>query len=66
MLPNDIARCDGRISQAVSGYGTVLVGQSECVRCARRTAPRPEQFWLSAPPEFLDGKCPDRIAEQPA
>ena len=37
-LLNDVTRCDGRITTNPSGFGTVSVGQAECLRCLRRTA----------------------------
>ena len=61
-LPNDYARCDGHIATAPSTFGSITAGRAECVRCLRRTAPRPERFSMFAPPEFQDGKCPQRIA----
>lgn len=56
-----ITRCDGRITTSPSGFGTVSVGQAECLRCLRRTAERGEYVWLMEPPQFVDGKCPSRI-----
>ena len=41
-LPDDVARCDGRITTNPSGFGTISVGQAECLRCLRRTAAQRE------------------------
>lgn len=60
-LSIDITRCDGRITTSPSGFGTVSVGQAECLRCLRRTSERGEHVWLMEPPQFVDGKCPSRI-----
>ena len=40
-LSNDVTRCDGRITTNPSGFGTVSVGQAECVRCLRLLQQRP-------------------------
>ena len=61
-LPDDVARCDGRITTNPTGFGTISVGQVECVSCLRRTAERGEYVWMMEPPQFVDGKCPMRIA----
>ena len=62
-LLNDVARCDGRITTNPTGFGTISVGQAECVRCLRRTSPgRPEEPKFVEPPPLVDGKCPKREA----
>ena len=60
-LANDIARCDGLISTNPTGFGSITVGQAECVSCLRRTAPRPDPYWGIEPPAFENGKCPMKI-----
>ena len=62
-LSNDVARCDGRITTNPSGFGTVSVGQAECLRCLRRTAGRSEYVWMMEPPQRVDGRCPMRLGE---
>ena len=57
-LLNDVTRCDGRITTSPSGFGTVSVGQAECLRCLRRTSPGGPDM---EPPQQVDGKCPSRI-----
>ena len=49
---NDTARCDG-------------ADWDECHDCQRRTAPRPEEVWMMAPPPIVTFVCehyiePDR------
>lgn len=60
-LSNDVARCDGRITTSPSGFGTVSVGQAECLRCLRRTAERSEYARMMEPPQRVDGRCPMRL-----
>lgn len=54
-LLNDVARCDGLHPHGES-WG-------ECEKCARRTATRPKFTWFMPPPDFIGGKCPERIEE---
>ena len=63
-LPDDIARCNGRIVSQPNGSGTTTVGQAECVRCLRRTAPRDiaRTYSFIAPPAFVGGVCNQRKA----
>lgn len=65
-LSNDTARCGGRIvQQKIPGPQTAITishGQAQCVHCLRRTAERGEYVWMMEPPQFVDGKCPMRIA----
>ena len=57
-LSIDVTRCDGRITTNPPGFGTVSVGQAECVRCLRRTSPgRPEGQEFMEPPQFVAGRC---------
>ena len=34
-LPDDVTRCNGRITTNPTGFGTISVGQAECLRCLR-------------------------------
>lgn len=65
-LSNDTARCDGRIvQQKIPGPQTTITishGQAQCVQCLRRTAWRGEHVLMMEPPQFVDGRCPMRIA----
>ena len=66
-LSIDVTRCDGRITTNPPGFGTVSVGQAECVRCLRRTSPgRPDgpQPKFVEPPPLVDGKCQKREAPE--
>ncbi len=55
-LPYDVARCQGQ---------TIPVTEEsapQCVDCLRRTAPwNPYRQVVMLPPEFSQGKCPERI-----
>ena len=67
-LPYDIARCDGRISnrhlgQIASVRVTSNAGHSECVLCRRREPGAPDRPTPDIlPPQFVGGKCPERIS----
>ena len=65
-LSTATARCNGRIvQQKIPGQQTAITishGQAQCVQCLRRTAERGEYVWMMDPPQFVDGKCPMRIA----
>ena len=65
-LPYDYARCTGRIvTQKIPGQTTAITishGQAQCVQCLRRTAGRGEHVLMMEPPQFVDGRCPMRIA----
>ena len=67
-VPNDVSRCEGRISNRPLGQiGGVRVtsnmGHVECLRCLRREAsPADTATPHIAPPTFFAGKCPMRIA----
>lgn len=62
-LPDDVARCNGRITTNQTGFGTISVGQVECLSCLRRTAERSEYVWMMEPPQRVDGRCPMRLGE---
>jgi hypothetical protein len=49
-LPNDIARCNGDGSDE-EGW------REGCETCLRRTAPRPEECWMMAPPSIIAFEC---------
>jgi hypothetical protein len=53
-LANGIARCNG-IPHGCDGW------RQNCETCLRRTAPRPIQCWMTAPPTFIDNQCPYAI-----
>jgi hypothetical protein len=67
MLPLDVARCAGRFvagAPATAGSGAVSIsfGHVECMQCRRRTDPgHPERQVHMEKPEFIGGKCPERI-----
>jgi len=67
MTPNDITRCAGRVSGTLLGkVGNVRVtsgfGHVECLRCARRDPPSQDaQAFTMEPPQFINGKCPQRL-----
>ena len=67
-LTSDVARCPGRVVSAVHGFYTVTIGQVECVRCRRREPHTPatdvpeRPLPHMSPPQFVDGRCPQRIA----
>ena len=65
-LSNDTARCNGRIvQQKIPGPQTAITishGQAQCVQCLRRTSERGEHVLMMEPPQFVDGRCPMRIA----
>jgi hypothetical protein len=59
-LPDDYARCYGRIDDQLKREGQVLM--AACIYCLRRTAPmRDQPTWYMLPPEFTT-TCPERIA----
>lgn len=71
--PHDIARCEGRMSTAGLGHAgrvsvTITTGHAECVRCRRREPIEPDTdapdrgYPHTSPPQFVDGRCPLRIA----
>lgn len=64
ILPNDIARCDGRYTELEGSREIfdrpVKLVSVECSGCLRRTAPRPDTYWNMEPPTF-EGKCPKKI-----
>ncbi len=65
-LPYDIARCAGRMNAQELGTAgivriTTSIGQAECVRCRRREPGHPERQTHMSPPQFVDGRCPERI-----
>ena len=63
-LPYDYARCEGRMATSSHAFGSIAVGQAECVRCQRRTSPpSPYRQSYIMPPQFIDGRCPMRIGE---
>ena len=56
-LAYDVARCSG-----LERPGTAELDQ-QCVDCLRRTAPwNPYRQVVMLPPEFSQGRCPERIA----
>ena len=55
-LPNDVARCDGYYAE---GW---RVG---CETCLRRTAPRPGNVWMIAPPAIVVFECEYLIELKP-
>ena len=61
-LPDDYARCNGRPVFHPPSAGIVSHHGAECADCLRRTTPRPERVWMTAPPALVDGKCPERIS----
>jgi hypothetical protein len=54
-LPNDIARCNGHYAE---GW------REGCETCLRRTAPRPEIYYLMSPPLILAFECESLIEPQ--
>jgi hypothetical protein len=61
-LPADIARCDG----AGSVEDGVQYWREGCETCMRRTAPRPEQVIMIAPPPIITFECEYLIEPPPA
>lgn len=62
-LSSDVTRCNGRITTSPTGFGTISVGQAECLRCLRRTAERSEYVWMMEPPARVAGRCLMRLGE---
>jgi hypothetical protein len=56
-LPNDTARCDGEWIEDGEDSGWRL----GCLYCLRRTAPRPDQVWMIAPPTIIAFECENLI-----
>lgn len=58
-LPDDEARCNGKKVHAENPL------HQECDDCARLAIPpsNPEWVLMDYPPEFIEGRCPERIAE---
>lgn len=61
-LSNDTARCDGATIMVNTIVGPMVDHRVQCLQCLRRTAERGEYVWMMEPPQFVDGKCPMRIA----
>ena len=60
-LSNDTARCDGATIMVNTIVGPMVDHRVQCLQCLRRTAWRGEHV-LMEPPQFVDGRCPMRIA----
>ena len=52
-LPNDIARCNGDWHED----GADSAWREGCETCLRRTAPRPDDYWMIAPPPIIAFEC---------
>ena len=52
-LPNDIARCNGDWHED----GEDSAWREGCETCLRRTAPRPDNYWMIAPPPIIAFEC---------
>ena len=52
-LANDVARCNG----SGSVEDGVQYWREGCEHCLRRTAPRPAQVWMMAPPPIIAFEC---------
>ena len=52
-LPNDIARCNGMWVEDGEHSGW----QEGCEKCLRRTAPRPNEYWMISPPLIIAFEC---------
>lgn len=67
-LPHDTARCPGVMVTRASAAGPIAAAlfpdnrrHSECAKCRRREPGHPERQPQMGPPQFLAGKCPERI-----
>jgi len=60
-LPIDIPRCDG-VGSIEDG---VQYWREGCETCLRRTAPRPEAYWLVLPPPIIAFECENLIEPEP-
>lgn len=64
MLPNDVARCQGTVTEYIDGdtRTTTIAMHPQCIDCARRTDVLPDQAypWMDAPLGLLaepDAMC---------
>jgi hypothetical protein len=57
-LPNDVARCNG-VGNQENGW------REGCEHCLRRTAPRPDPFWIMSPPDIIVFECEYLIEPEP-
>jgi hypothetical protein len=57
-LPDDKQRCNGYLIM----NGSEMESHSDCVKCLRRTTPRPNLTWMINPP--ISFPCPYRLASR--
>lgn len=65
MLPNDVARCQGTVTEYIDGASTTTIAMHpQCIDCARRTDVLPDQeySWMAAPLGLLAE--PNKLCER--